>query len=170
MGKLTSNTTTWSWPGIGGKDSYTGTIVIHGGDITATGGRQAAGIGGREDKPSGTITIYNGKVTAQGGASGAGIGGGEGGSGEDITIYNGTVTATGGDYGAGIGGGANTTAGAMVATSPSSEDPSMPQAALARQVSVAVFLAIVAPSPSMEASSPPQEAIKLLNLLMVVPA
>lgn len=106
MGKLTSNTTTWSWPGIGGKDSYTGTIVIHGGDITATGGRQAAGIGGREDKPSGTITIYNGKVTAQGGASGAGIGGGEGGSGEDITIYNGTVTATGGDYGAGIGGGA----------------------------------------------------------------
>ncbi len=106
MGKLTSNTTTWSWPGIGGKDSYTGTIVIHGGDITANGGRYAAGIGGREDKPSGTITIYNGKVTAQGGASGAGIGGGEGGSGEDITIYNGTVTATGGDYGAGIGGGA----------------------------------------------------------------
>ena len=106
MGKLTSNTTTWSWPGIGGKDGYTGTIVIHGGDITANGGRYAAGIGGREDKPSGTITIYNGKVTAQGGASGAGIGGGEGGSGEDITIYNGTVTATGGDYGAGIGGGA----------------------------------------------------------------
>lgn len=106
MGKLTSNTTTWSWPGIGGKDGYTGTIVIHGGDITANGGRYAAGIGGREDKPSGTITIYNGKVTAQGGASGAGIGGGEGGSGEDITIYNGTVTTTGGDYGAGIGGGA----------------------------------------------------------------
>ena len=46
-------------------------------------------------------------MTATGGRNGAGIGGGDSGIGENIKITDGTVTATGGIYGAGIGGGVN---------------------------------------------------------------
>ena len=111
MGKLTAdNSNRGTGAGIGCKDgdgdaNHPGTIIIHGGDIVAKGGKYAAGIGGGEDRPSGTITIWGGKVNATGGTDGAGIGGGEGGSGETITIYGGTVTAQGGGNGAGIGGG-----------------------------------------------------------------
>ncbi len=45
------------------------------------------------------ITITDGTVTATGGRNGAGIGGGDSGIGENITITDGTVTATGGIYG-----------------------------------------------------------------------
>lgn len=86
MGKLVSNNTVESWPGIGGKEGYMGMLVIHGGDIRAKGGQYAAGIGGREDKPNGPIIIYGGKIDATGGENGAGIGGGEGGS---LTIKKG---------------------------------------------------------------------------------
>ena len=90
-----------------------GTLVIHGGTITAT-SYVAAGIGGGGYKSStekpvtgkgGDVTIYGGTVTARGGTGGAGIGGcyDDGGV---LTIYGGKVTATsGGLHTAGIGGG-----------------------------------------------------------------
>ena len=90
----------------GGKGGSGGTITIHGGNVTATGGDFAAGIGGGGWKGSGgTITIHGGKVTATGGSYAAGIGGGYSGSGGTVTIHGGSVTATGGGSGAGIGGG-----------------------------------------------------------------
>ncbi len=102
-----------SQPGIGPKhdDSFAGNIDIHGGNIRATGGSYAAGIGGCEDRSSGTITIWDGKIEATGGTDAAGIGGGEGGSGTCTYIYGGEIEATGGDYGAGIGGGEYTGGG-----------------------------------------------------------
>ena len=94
---------------VNGSPGGMGTLVIHGGVITATGGNYAAGIGGGEDRgiqPNGSVTIYGGTVTATGGDHGAGIGGGYGGGqGGSVTIYGGKVVATGGEYGAGIGGG-----------------------------------------------------------------
>ena len=86
----------------GGFDIACGHIVINSGNITATGGNNAAGIGGR-DASCGNITINGGTVTATGGQYAAGIGGGDGASCGNITISGGTVEATGGDYGAGIG-------------------------------------------------------------------
>ena len=100
--------------GIGGEyEQDVGTITINGGIINATGGTNAAGIGGGAGKDygrnGGTITINEGTVTATGGEKGAGIGGGsgmhQGGHGGTITINGGTIEATGGPGGAGIGGG-----------------------------------------------------------------
>ena len=105
MGKLISNNTKEDWPGIGGKYDQMGTLIIHGGDITASGGKYGAGIGGRRNRPGKNITIYGGKIKATGGEEGAGIGGGYGSGGVNITIYGGTITANGGKFGAGIGGG-----------------------------------------------------------------
>ncbi len=105
MGKLISNNTEEDWPGIGGKTDQMGTLIIHGGDITASGGKYGAGIGGRRNRPGKNITIYGGKIKATGGEGGAGIGGGTGCKGDNITIYGGTITANGGKFGAGIGGG-----------------------------------------------------------------
>lgn len=100
---------------VNGSPGGMGTLVIHGGVITATGGKCAAGIGGGEDRgiqPNGSVTIYGGKVTATGGFKAAGIGGGnDAGQGGPVTIYGGTVTATGGERGAGIGGGYRYTPG-----------------------------------------------------------
>ncbi len=75
------------------------------GSVSATGGSNAAGIGGASSKNSGKITICGGTVNATGGTYGAGIGGGNSGDGTNITISGGTVTATGGSNAAGIGGG-----------------------------------------------------------------
>lgn len=106
MGKINSKNHRTSLPGIGGEEVHAGNIIIHGGDITATGGKYAAGIGGREDKSSKNITIWGGKVEATGGENGAGIGGGEGGSSDgSVLIYDGHVKAKGGSCAAGIGGG-----------------------------------------------------------------
>ena len=93
--------------GIGGGDQGSGgTVTIHGGNVTATGGLVAAGIGGGYHGSGGTITIHGGTVKAIGGEEAAGIGGGGwSGSGGTITINGGGVNATGGDGGAGIGGG-----------------------------------------------------------------
>lgn len=80
------------------------TITINGGDITATGGSNGAGIGGGYGGAGGTITINDGDITAIGGLNGAGIGGGSnGGAGGTITINGGGITATGGSNGVGIG-------------------------------------------------------------------
>ena len=75
------------------------------GKLIATGGDEAAGIGGGYCGDGNDITIAGGKVTATGGDYGAGIGGGAHGNGKNITITDGEVTAIGGLNGAGIGGG-----------------------------------------------------------------
>ncbi|MDR1447544.1 MAG: fibronectin type III domain-containing protein [Candidatus Ancillula sp.] len=83
------------------------------GSLSATGGRDGAGIGGNDNysggqtrgQTVGTITINGGTVTANGAANGAGIGGGDHGEGGSVTINGGTITATGGGSSAGIGGG-----------------------------------------------------------------
>ena len=101
--------------GIGGDMNQTaGTVTIHGGTVTATGGNSAAGIGGGSYGAGGTVTIYGGRVEATGGSYGAGIGGGavskvdgslSGAAGGQVTISGGRVKATGGNNAAGIGGG-----------------------------------------------------------------
>ena len=112
--------------GIGGNIAEAaGTIIINGGNITATGhgdqfGSSGAGIGGggrvssRSGGAGGNVKISgeNTVVTANGGYGAAGIGGGGGGGlynggvGGTITINDGTVTATGNGGAAGIGAGA----------------------------------------------------------------
>ena len=93
--------------GIGGGLMGSGSdIIITGGEVKATGGNNGAGIGGGLNGSGSDITIYGGEVTATGGYQGAGIGGGLEGSGSDIIISGGEVNATGGQLGAGIGGGA----------------------------------------------------------------
>ena len=89
----------------GNKNEGTGTIIIDGGTIIATGAETGAGIGGGKDGDGGNITINGGTVTAAGGERAAGIGGGIYGNGGSVTINGGTVTATGGERAAGIGGG-----------------------------------------------------------------
>ncbi|MGI6495817.1 MAG: beta strand repeat-containing protein [Kiritimatiellia bacterium] len=84
-----------------------------GASLTATGGANAAGIGGGYWNDAGTITISNGTVTATGGEYGAGIGGGQSGNGGTIMIAGGRVEATGGDWAAGIGGGYEGAGGAV---------------------------------------------------------
>lgn len=84
-----------------------------GGSLTATSGRNAAGIGGDKFDSAGSITINGGTVTGSGGINGAGIGGGSAfmgvvgdGGGGTVTINGGTVIANGGQFNAaGIGGG-----------------------------------------------------------------
>ena len=121
----------------------TGTLTLkddskEAGSLTATGGNNAAGIGGGFQGNGENITITGGSVTATGGEFAAGIGGSNGGSGNNITIKGGTVTATGGgnrgNSGAGIGGGLNgigskiTVSGAahVTATATASRDPDWP--------------------------------------------
>ena len=113
--------------GLGGVNSRAcGPIRLYGGIISATGGTNAAGIGGGEHEVHSTIDIKRAKVTATGGLNAAGIGTGWGANiwetdeynrktdvspllyNSKITIHSGTVTATGGDGAAGIGGGAQT--------------------------------------------------------------
>lgn len=99
--------------GIGsGYDAVAGNITIKGGNITTTGGKYGAGIGGGNAVGSGdggnakNITISGGTITATGGEGAAGIGGSEEGDIDGtIKITGGDITATGGKEGAGIGGG-----------------------------------------------------------------
>lgn len=101
--------------GIGGRNGESaGTITINGGTVTASGGSYSAGIGGGNGGNSGTITITGGEVNATGNNNAAGIGGGYRGSGETITINNGTVTAKGGSSAAGIGGGNHSVTGGNI--------------------------------------------------------
>ncbi|MBO7051719.1 MAG: hypothetical protein J6W24_03535 [Prevotella sp.] len=123
QGKLVATQNDYDAAGIGCADNEEdgdniigmGTLVVHGGDISATGSKYAAAIGGGKNRGiQGSVTIYGGKVKALKGdisqSIGAGIGGGwRGDQGGNITIYGGEVTAqgkgAGDDGGAGIGGG-----------------------------------------------------------------
>ena len=93
----------------GVRDVPYGHIIINGGNVTATGGEDGAGIGGGVlNRPgTGSITINGGVVNATGGKEAAGIGGGaniwysspdyaECGTAGTIIINGGQVTATGG--------------------------------------------------------------------------
>lgn len=82
---------------------YVGNIIIEGGTINATGGYQAAGIGGTIGESGSDIKITGGTVTATGGSYGAGIGGGFNGNVNSITISGGMVTANAGEKAAAIG-------------------------------------------------------------------
>ena len=121
-GKLTASSI-WA-AGIGsGSDMTCGNITIEGGDITAIGGLNAAGIGcgdGCGDTSvCGDITITGGTVVATG-EGGAGIGSGCGKYGTNvcgnITITGGIVTATCVGRGAGIGCGEYGTCGNITIT------------------------------------------------------
>ena len=97
-GKL--NVSGGSGAGIGGL----GNIVINGGDITATGGEFAAGIGAGDNNGCGNITINGGTVNATGGYFATGIGCGFMDSYcGDITFNGGNVTVTNGYLSPGIG-------------------------------------------------------------------
>ena len=91
----------------GGQDVSCGDIEIQGGNITAYGGNDSAGIGGggryKMGSNCGTITISGGTVVASSIYMGAGIGTGYGATCGIITISGGTVTATGGYGSTGIG-------------------------------------------------------------------
>ena len=87
------------------KSKTAGTIIINGGNITATAYQGyssccAAGIGGASGGACGRVEINGGTVTATGGNYGCGIGGGgntgsyDGGAGGTIVINGGQVTAT----------------------------------------------------------------------------
>ena len=107
-GSLVANGSS-GYAGIGGRSlsGNSANLIINGGNITATGGSQAAGIGGNISGDFGDITINGGNVTATGGDSCPGIGTGSAGGTYhkcgDITINGGTVTAIGTDDAPGIG-------------------------------------------------------------------
>ena len=86
-------------------------IMDGGGKLTAEGGENAPGIGGKAGDASatGALDIQGGTVVAKGGTNGAGIGAAKGSCFGTAKIGGGTVTATGGNAGAGIGGGAEGT-------------------------------------------------------------
>ena len=105
--------TLWASGGLGsrcaGIGGYASThIVIDGGNITATGGYNAAGIGSDSGFGFGNITINGGNVTATGGENAAGIGCGNHESGYsscgDITFNGGKVVVNAGaEDGWGVG-------------------------------------------------------------------
>lgn len=121
MGSLDSGNPNFTRAGI--RVSPGQTLTINGGDVTATGGIQAAGIGGDFNEACGTVTINGGMVTAVSSGGGcAGIGGGcaplvgpsgnyypgpscAGGS---VTITGGTVMAQGSKGAPAIGAGLGT--------------------------------------------------------------
>ena len=109
-GQLIATNEEYEGAAIGGgtEGGTSGDIIIHGGTITASGGKYGAGIGGADQGNAGNITIYGGTITATGGTDAAGIGSGDecdATSAGNITIYGGIVTAKGSSYSAGIGGG-----------------------------------------------------------------
>ena len=98
--------------GAGGYGVSSGKIEITGGDITAIGGKSAAGIGGSGYRGDADITISGGTIRATGGDQAAGIGGGTSGNGK-VTITGDAVIeeSIGGSSGAGAG---NSTGGAGI--------------------------------------------------------
>ncbi|MCL2104769.1 MAG: hypothetical protein FWH21_06920 [Kiritimatiellaeota bacterium] len=94
-------------PGIRCEDATLVITAASTGTLTAYGGNNSAGIGGRSGNGSGTIVINGGTVNATGGSGGSGIGSGSNGaSSGTITINGGRVTAfnDGSGSGRGIGG------------------------------------------------------------------
>lgn len=118
--------------GLFGKDAEkAGTVTIHAGTLTITGGQYGAGIGGGRgadgqaptDKgkngtpgsastSDGTMFEKGGNGGGSGGNGGNGGNGGKGGSLTALTVTGGTLTVKGGTHAAGIGGGAGGTGGA----------------------------------------------------------
>ncbi|MFH7322701.1 LPXTG cell wall anchor domain-containing protein [Aeromicrobium sp. JJY06] len=87
-------------------------LVIDGGTVRATGGSNAAGIGGGMSQSGGTTTINDGTVEAVGrGVGSAGIGGGHSGGGGTIVINGGVIDARSSFDGAAIGGGTSGSVG-----------------------------------------------------------
>ena len=81
--------------GIGGlQDKTMGTLIVQGANITAYGYARGAGIGGGDAGHGGNMYVYGGYIKAYGGEDAAGIGGGEDGRGTNITIYGGKIEAT----------------------------------------------------------------------------
>ena len=80
-------------------------VDIHGGQVEAHGGKNAAGIGGGYQSNGVILNIHGGDVKAYGGDDDAGIGGGWDGDGGLTIIKGGTVKAYGDGNGAGIGSG-----------------------------------------------------------------
>ena len=80
-------------------------VDIHGGQVEAHGGKNAAGIGGGYQSNGVILNIHGGDVKAYGGDDAAGIGGGWDGDGGLTIIKGGTVKAYGDGNGAGIGSG-----------------------------------------------------------------
>ena len=110
-----------SAPGIGGGNNCKGgTTHIYGGDITAEGHWEAAGIGCSQTSDvntgAGHIIIDGGKVVARGAWYAAGIGGGDGVNGCLVEINGGHVEAYGGRDAAGIGGGEGANGGTITIT------------------------------------------------------
>ena len=99
--------------GAGGYSVSSGKIEITGGDITAIGGKSAAGIGGSGYRGDADITISGGTIRATGGDQAAGIGGGGLYGSGNITITGDAVIeeSIGGSSGAGAG---NSTGGAGI--------------------------------------------------------
>ena len=99
--------------GAGGYGVSSGKIEITGGDITAIGGKSAAGIGGSGYRGDADITISGGTIRATGGDQAAGIGGGGLYGRGNITITGDAVIeeSIGGSSGAGAG---NSTGGAGI--------------------------------------------------------
>ena len=86
--------------GIGGvREQLSGSIVVAGGDVTATGGYGAAGIGGAYMGNCSTVSIEGGIVNATGGANAPGIGVGYNGAGYAVYVRSGIakVVATKGE-------------------------------------------------------------------------
>ena len=95
----------------GGLNVICGNIKIKGGNITATGGQNCAGIGGGNSGITGrcgNIEISGGTINTTGGDGSAGIGAGSNSRCGTITISGGNITAQGGIYAAGIGSSAGT--------------------------------------------------------------
>ena len=117
-GSLNASSNGWgAGIGAGYENKSCGNIIIEDGDITAMGGRRAAGIGGAYLSNCGNITITGGTIITQGGIAGAGIGGGLNATCGNIAISGGTITATGGTNAAGIGGALNGSCGNITITS-----------------------------------------------------
>ena len=109
------------------EDRSCGNIIIQGGNITAKGEWNAAGIGGAITSSCGDITISGGTIAATGDSYAAGIGGGANGTCGTITITEDvtSVTATkGGDASNSIGAGDNGTCGKVTIDSVEDATPS----------------------------------------------
>lgn len=97
--------------------SSCGNIIIKDGNITATGGDYAAGIGCVYDYAEcGHITISGGMITARGGYNATGIGGSYYSPCGNIEISGGIVTAIGNGSSAAIGSGQNGSCGTITIT------------------------------------------------------
>ena len=106
--QLTADGSGEFWSGIGTKDGDNcdgGSVVVNGGIVNATGGNQAAGIGGGFFGAGAAVTVNGGMVSAHGGSGAAGFGGGYNGAGGVLNVNGGTLTAEGGTDAPGIGAG-----------------------------------------------------------------